>query len=287
MIPPIADLNHILFDESKCIDFLMENKIIYSKMTCSVCKNAMKIENKRWRCNKRKCRYSKSIFHESLFARAKIGANQVMLLAYFWLAGDSHQTIMNKTKHSQRTVTNFLNDFRDLVSSDLKEQKQKIGGDGIIIEIDESKFGKRKYHKGHSVEGVWVFGGVERTPKHKMFAVSVPNRSGETLLKIIEENILPGSIIYSDCWAGYNEIQNRLPMVHWTVNHSKNFKDPDTGVHTNTIEGTWHGLKIKISNRNRTASDIDKHLFEAIWRRNNSSNLWTAFILCLVNTSYK
>ena len=76
-------------------------------------------------------------------------------------------------------------------------------------------------------------------------------------------------------------------MAHWTVNHSKNFKDPDTGVHTNTIEGTWHGLKIKISNKNRTSNNINKHLFEAIWRRNNSGNLWAAFISCLANTSYK
>ena len=120
-----------------------------------------------------------------------------------------------------------------------------------------------------------------------MFAISIPNRSGEILLKVIEENILPGSIIYSDCWAGYNEIQDRLLMVHWTVNHSKYSKDPITGVHTNTIEGTWHGLKIKISNRNRNENDINKHLFEAIWRRNNSGNLWIAFISCLVNTSYK
>ena len=30
------------------------------------------------------------------------------------------------------------------------------------MEIDESKFGKRKHNRGHSVEGQWVFGGVER-----------------------------------------------------------------------------------------------------------------------------
>ncbi|CAG8848563.1 18529_t:CDS:2, partial [Racocetra persica] len=30
-----------------------------------------------------------------------------------------------------------------------------------IVEIDKSKFGKRKYNKGKRVEGQWVFGGVE------------------------------------------------------------------------------------------------------------------------------
>ena len=36
-----------------------------------------------------------------------------------------------------------------------------IGGPGSIIEIDESKFGKRKYNQGRYVEGHWVFGGIE------------------------------------------------------------------------------------------------------------------------------
>jgi len=38
-----------------------------------------------------------------------------------------------------------------------------IGGEGIVVEIDESKFGKRKYSRGHKVDGVWVLEIVERT----------------------------------------------------------------------------------------------------------------------------
>ena len=34
-----------------------------------------------------------------------------------------------------------------------------IGGEGEIVEIDESKLGKRKNNAGHAVEGVWVVGG--------------------------------------------------------------------------------------------------------------------------------
>lgn len=35
-----------------------------------------------------------------------------------------------------------------------------IGGDGKIVEIDESKYGHRKYYRGHRDDGQWVFGVV-------------------------------------------------------------------------------------------------------------------------------
>ena len=40
-----------------------------------------------------------------------------------------------------------------------------IGGEGIIVEIDESKFGKRKYHRGRIIDGVWVVGGQKELEK--------------------------------------------------------------------------------------------------------------------------
>ncbi len=66
------------------------------------------------------------------------------------------------------------------------------------MEIDESKFGKRKHHRGHRVQGVWVVGGVERTADRKLFAVTVEDRSARTLLQIIVDNVAPGSILYTD-----------------------------------------------------------------------------------------
>jgi hypothetical protein len=42
-----------------------------------------------------------------------------------------------------------------------------------------------------------------------------------------------------DCWKGYYGIDSDLErnLVVERVNHSKNFKDPETGACTNTIEG--------------------------------------------------
>ncbi|GFS54292.1 DDE_Tnp_IS1595 domain-containing protein [Trichonephila clavipes] len=79
------------------------------------------------------------------------------------------------------------------------KNSQQIGGKDCIVEIDESKFGKRKYNRGHLVEGQWVFGGVERGTG-KMFLVAAHNRTKETLMALIQEWIKPGTTIYSDCW---------------------------------------------------------------------------------------
>ena len=38
----------------------------------------------------------------------------------------------------------------------LELNSEQIWGPGQIIKIDESKFGKGKYHRGKRVEGVWV-----------------------------------------------------------------------------------------------------------------------------------
>lgn len=77
----------------------------------------------------------------------------------------------------------------------------KIGGIDKIVEIDEAKVGRRKYHKGRLITGQWVFGGIERESK-KIFIIPVEDRKSETLIPIIRQYIEPGSIIYSDCWRG-------------------------------------------------------------------------------------
>ena len=127
-----------------------------------------------------------------------------------------------------------------------------LGGPGKIVEIDESKFGKRKYNRGHLVEGQWVFGGVERE-NGNFFLVPVERRNRDTLIPIIQEWILPGTTIISDCWAPYN-ILDQLDYHHLTVNHSNNFVDPVTGACTNTIEGLWRHAKHRVPQYRRVKS---------------------------------
>ena len=103
------------------------------------------------------------------------------------------------------------------------------------MEIDEAKFGKRKYNRGGMVAGMWVLGGIERHTDD-CFLVTCPNNKRDqlTLIPIIKEFVQPGTIIITDKWKAYINLE-RHGYIHLDVNHSRNFVDPATGAHTNTV----------------------------------------------------
>ncbi|GFU38829.1 mitotic-spindle organizing protein 2A [Trichonephila clavipes] len=148
----------------------------------------------------------------------------------------------------------------------------KIGGVDAIVEVDESKFGKMKYGKGRPVNGKWVFGGTERNSNKCFFRV-VPCRTKECLLAVIKEWVLPGTTIISDCWASYNCLKDE-GFQHLKVNHSLTFVCPVTGAHTNSIEGSWSGIKRFLGNTTHRPEDMfDSYLHEFMWRRKNSHSV--------------
>ena len=85
----------------------------------------------------------------------------------------------------------------------MKQHERPISGPGTTVEIEESKFGKMKYHKVHYMEGQWVFGGICRKTK-ACFLVPVERRDKETLLPIIHAQILPGTCVMGDMWKAYD-----------------------------------------------------------------------------------
>ena len=141
---------------------------------------------------------------------------------------------MHELKLSKKTVTKWFMFFRESCIYSVMEQSEQIGGNGVEVEIDESKFGKRKYHRGHKVEGQWVFGGCEKYNKHKIFMIPVHNRKATMLLPLIKKWIAPGSIIHSNCWKAYSDL-TKIEYMHVTVNHSKEFVNRDNAACTNAI----------------------------------------------------
>ena len=94
------------------------------------------------------------------------------------------------------------------------------------MEIDETKLGaKRKYARGRYALGLdlWVFGGVDQVTK-RAFVRIVDDRTRDTLLPIIQDNIETGSIIYSDTFRPYFTLnplgyQHQMVKVQYSINN--------------------------------------------------------------------
>ena len=165
----------------------------------------------------------------------------------------------------------------------IESQSRTIGGYGCIVEIDESKFVKRKYHKGKARKCEdWILGGICRETG-ECFMRIVKNRNKETLQKYILKYVKPGSVIITDCWAAYKELKNLEGMdyTHYTVNHSETYVDPVTGAHTNTIEGTWAHCKRACPKLGLRSTFLDGYICRFIWFKLTASLGKDAFFFLL------
>jgi transposase-like protein len=153
--------------------------------------------------------------------------------------------------------------FRDILMQAMIEQGKVLGGPGKTVEIDESKFGKRKYHRGKALDGQWVVGLLERESGATVM-IPVEKRDAATLISIIKRWVAPETTILTDCWRGYNSLSSE-GYIHQTVNHSLFFKDPITGVNTNRIESSWRASKVAYNSSGRRkkffAGYLAKYMF--------------------------
>ncbi|KCZ76139.1 hypothetical protein H311_02869, partial [Anncaliia algerae PRA109] len=92
----------------------------------------------------------------------------------------------------------------------------------------------------------------ERTPDKKCFLVGVPDRTTETIRNILSLYVLPGSIVYTDCFKAYLPACRDLNLVHQTVNQSIESGNIENGVRTNTIERLNNGVIHLFKPRNRS-----------------------------------
>ena len=208
------------------------------------------------------------------------------MLAKLWLKV-TFSSVISFTGHSSAKVVGFWGHFRRLVASTLDVEDTIIGGQDVIVEVDESKLVQKNYNRGHRVEGVWVEVGVERTDARKVFIVPVERRDAETLTAIIKDCVVSGSKVFTDGWKGYGCVDDDQDYERCTINHSIEFRDSQTGVHTNTVEGINSGIKRRIAVRSRVREGIEEHLDEFVWRRKHEEeNLWEYFMDAIRDIHY-
>lgn len=272
----------ILRDDIQCREWLALYGLIRNSRDCANCGNPMKLINDRdhiadqicWRC--RDCNTETSIRTGSFFEGSHLKLQQIIELIYWWTINVTHEIVIEEVVVTEVTIIDWFSFIREACFLWVEDHAEQIGGvdpvtmEPKIIEIDESCFMQRKNNRGRERGHHWVFGGVERGTG-KCFLFPVAHRNAATLLPIIELWVKPNTIIISDLWRAYGDIEN-LPAgyQHLTVNHSIEFVRPDDRtIHTNTIEGLWAHSKSKFRAMHGTSeANFTDYLSEFIWRKN-------------------
>ena len=274
-------------------DFLFQKNLLKSSMSCPWCNAAMSLvpcssskspDGLIWRCSP--CKKYKNIRADSALSGQKIALKTfIQLLFCLSIKGLTGIAVSQMTGLSENTVSDWKIYLHTRLADWLLANPNPLGGPGVIVEVDEAKFGKRKYNKGGYREGMWVLGGVDRNTGQCFLLPCPDNRRGAgILLPLIRRWILPGSIIYTDEWAAYNSLTAE-GFTHGSVNHTYQFVDPQTGFHTNTQEGLWyHVKKSVIGTRDLELSLIDfmfKRRFNATGGPDQIVNCFNAYISVL------
>ena len=217
----------LLKERTFVVKQLQNHGLIAKHFDCGRCGQSCQFDSIRfvWRCQrnvsvrkqaKKKCNFSKSAFGGTWFEDSKLKVKENLLFCAFYLDKQfSYDYAQRELGFSSKTVCGWGSFIREVLEHYTINNCKKIGGIGKIVEIDEAKFGKRKYNKGKRVERQWVFGAICRETR-EFFAVPVERRDKHTLLAIIKEWILPGTIIYSDCWKSYDCLGDE-GYLHFTV----------------------------------------------------------------------
>jgi hypothetical protein len=138
---------------------------------------------------------------------------------------------------------------------------------------------KVKSHVGRGPRRkIWCFGIVDATFTSALgFLKIVPDRTANILLPIIGEVVREGSVILSDEWPAYRQIQTVLGLTHFSVCHKENFIHPISGIHTQNVESYWNKLKMVIKAMKGVNESKHNDLIDVfLWRERVINCEWTA-----------
>ncbi len=250
-IPParrftINDFNEKFFDDTACLDWLMEQRHPGSVAVCSFCKVERKhhriVSKKAWACDH--CGTYISPMAGTIFEKSRTPLRLWFYAMYLMSAtrcGISAKQIQRECGVTYKTAWRMFQQIRTLMSEDIRLE-------GSSVEVDEAFLGgalknkhRNKLKQGTHKDKQPVFGMVERGGR--VVARVVPDVKEKTIFPIMAERILPKSTVFSDCYTTYDQVAGMPEQyTHERINHSAKIYVMGE-VHTNTIEGFWSLLK--------------------------------------------
>jgi len=268
-------------NEDNCIQFLAAKRWPDGKPVCPTCGDtrvSFLAKQRRFQCAVHHPKRQFSIKVGTIFEDSTLVLDK--WLPAMWLIGSNRNGISSWELHralgvTQKTAWFMLHRIRTAMQDEINGGK--IGGDGQIVEIDETFIGgkarnmhadKRAAQKSDltgSYPKSVVIGALERGGKVRATVAS--DRKKKTIAPFVKENVAQGSEIHSDEHAYAWKMDD--DFTHKIVNHLERYVDGN--VYTNGIENFWSLLKRQITGTYVSVEPF--HLFryvdEEAFRYNN------------------
>ncbi len=164
---------------------------------------------------------------------------------------------------NRKTAAYYYQRLREIIYQAIDDESVFSGE----VEVDESYFGgHRKGKRGRGAAGkVPVFGILKRGGK--VYTKVISDTRSNTLMSIIQNKVVPDSIVYTDGYKSYN-VLDVSEFKHYRINHSQLFADKHN--HINGIENFWNQAKRHMRKFNGVPrAHFPLFLKECEWRFNN------------------
>ena len=197
-------------DEKQCLEYLQDLRFP-DGYSCRKCKHPEHWLNNRGIMVCKKCKDEFSLITGTIFQNSKKPL-LVIFRALWWMVAQKSGVSASGLQRvlglgSYRTAWTWLHKFRRLM---VFPGRDKLSGK---VEVDETLVGGKKAGKrGRGAEGkVLVVIAIEIVDKGtgRVRMSQIPDASGKSLKKFIEQNIEKGSTLITDGWKGYSGISKK------------------------------------------------------------------------------
>ena len=151
----------ITANDETCLKWLAEKGLVSNTMNCHRCQIPMALINKQelsdgktWRC--RECSTETTIRSGSFFEGSHLSFTTLVELLYWWTTEAMQKVVMRELDIAAQTIVDWFSFIREVCWLWVEDNAEQIGGiDPVteqpkIVEIDESLFFQRKYHRAET-----------------------------------------------------------------------------------------------------------------------------------------
>ena len=126
----------------RAFEFLLYKKVIVMPQKCVKCGfNVHQTNLRKFRCNNRKCGFNNGYLKDTFFGNSRLKFDVILEIIYLFSQNLTHTQMVNAMsgRVNKNTLTDYINHISQVIteSFEYSDDGYQIGGNGIVVEIDE------------------------------------------------------------------------------------------------------------------------------------------------------